>query len=139
LSKAATTASHGSDDGDTWREYEFKYKPGDVKQRPPFVEPHQPRLDWQMWFAALGNYERNPWLVNFCFRLLQGSRDVLSLMGKNPFPMAPPRYVRALLYEYHFTDFATRSKTGAWWRRELKGEYLPMISLKEDSSRNLRQ
>ncbi len=121
----------GSNDGQTWREYEFKYKPGDVKRRPKFVEPHQPRLDWQMWFAALGNYQRNPWLVNFCVRLLQGSPDVLTLLERDPFPHAPPRYVRAVLYDYHFTDLATRRKTGAWWRREKAGVYLPPLTLRE--------
>jgi predicted DCC family thiol-disulfide oxidoreductase YuxK len=125
----------GSNDGLTWQEYEFKYKPGDLKRRPRFVEPHQPRLDWQMWFAALSDYRRNPWLVNFCVRLLQGSPEVLSLLERNPFANGPPRYVRARLYDYHFTDFSTRRKTGAWWRRELKGEYLPVISLREEETR----
>jgi len=122
----------GSNDGITWREYEFKYKSGDVKGRPRFVEPHQPRLDWQMWFAALGDYRRNQWFVNFCVRLLQGSPEVMALLGRNPFPDAPPRYVRAVVYEYHFTDFETRRKTGAWWRRELKGDYIPVISLRQN-------
>jgi lipase maturation factor 1 len=119
----------GSDDGATWRAYEFKYKPGGVKRRPGFVEPHQPRLDWQMWFAALGTYRQNPWLVNFCVRLMQGSPTVLSLLERNPFPNAPPKYVRAIVYDYHFTDFATRRKTGAWWRRQEQGAYLPALCL----------
>jgi predicted DCC family thiol-disulfide oxidoreductase YuxK len=121
----------GSEDGEHWLPYEFKYKPGDVRRRPRFVEPHQPRLDWQMWFAALSDYRRNPWLVNFCVRLLQGSPSVLALLGHNPFPTVPPRFIRAVAYDYHFTDFATRRKTGAWWRREKIGEYLPPISLRE--------
>jgi predicted DCC family thiol-disulfide oxidoreductase YuxK len=124
----------GSNDGVTWLEYEFKYKPGDLKRRPKFVAPHQPRLDWQMWFAALGNYRQNPWFVNFCVRLLQGSPEVLRLLERNPFPNAPPRYIRAVVYDYHFTDFAMRRKTGAWWRREPKGDYLPVISLREESA-----
>jgi hypothetical protein len=123
----------GSNDGVTWSEYEFKYKPGDVKRRPKFVAPHQPRLDWQMWFAALGNYRQNPWLVNFCVRLLQGSPEVLGLLERNPFPNAPPRYIRAVVYDYHFSDLDTRRKTGAWWRREPKGDYLPTISLREEN------
>jgi len=121
----------GSNDGAHWEAYEFRYKAGDVNRRPAFVEPHQPRLDWQMWFAALSDYRQERWFVNFCQRLLQGSPDVLSLLAKNPFPGAPPRYVRALVYEYHFTDFATRRRTGAWWRRELKGVYLPPLTLPE--------
>src|ERR1051326_6379294 len=118
----------GRNDGQTWLAYEFKDKAGDVLRRPRFVAPHQPRLDWQMWFAALGDLRRNPWFVQFLFRLLQGSPEVLSLLQTNPFPTAPPKYVRAMLYEYHFTDIATRRATGAWWKRELKGEYCPPIS-----------
>jgi lipase maturation factor 1 len=120
----------GSRDGVTWRNYEFKYKAGDLKRRPTFVEPHQPRLDWQMWFAALGNYQSNPWFVQFCVRLLEGSPPVLELLEKNPFPDAPPKYIRAVVFEYHFTDAATKKKTGEWWRRELVGGYLPIISLR---------
>jgi predicted DCC family thiol-disulfide oxidoreductase YuxK len=120
----------GSNDCQTWLPYEFKYKPGDVSRRPRFVAPHQPRLDWQMWFAALGTVQQNPWLVNCCIRLLQGSSEVLGLLERNPFPGGPPRYIRAELYEYHFTNFAERRATGAWWRREFRGEYLPAISLR---------
>jgi predicted DCC family thiol-disulfide oxidoreductase YuxK len=119
----------GSNDGKSWLEYEFKYKPGDLRHRPGFVAPHQPRLDWQMWFAALGNYRQNPWFGNFCFRLLEGRSEVLALLQLNPFPDHPPRYLRAVVYDYHFTDFATRHRTGAWWRRERKGEYMPMLTL----------
>lgn len=119
----------GSNDGVHWSDYEFKYKPGDLKRRPRFVEPHQPRLDWQMWFAALSDYRHNLWFVEFCARLLSGSPQVLGLLERNPFPKAPPHYVRAVVYEYHFTDWATRRRTGAWWRRQYKGEYVPAISL----------
>lgn len=119
----------GSRDGETWLEYEFKYKPGDVKRAPPWVAPHQPRLDWQMWFAALDNYQQNPWFTNFMIRLLQGSPEVTRLLEKNPFPVTPPRYIRASLYDYTFTDFETKRTTGAWWRRELKGLYFPVASL----------
>jgi len=119
----------GSDDGVNWRAYEFRYKPGDVNRRPGFVEPHQPRLDWQMWFAALSNYRHNPWLINFCVRLLQGSPPVLALLERNPFPNGPPRYIRAVVCDYRFTDLATGRKTGAWWCRRESGEYLPAFSL----------
>ena len=118
----------GSNDEKTWQEYEFKYKPGDLKRRPGFVAPNQPRLDWQMWFAALGDYRQNPWFVHFCRRLLQGTPEVLNLMGKNPFPDAPPRYIRARLYVYRFSDFAERRKEGVWWQRQYEGEYLPPVS-----------
>ena len=122
----------GSADGEHWRTYEFRYKPGDPHQRPGFVAPHQPRVDWQMWFAALGRYQNNPWFLNFCGRLLQGEPAVVRLLAENPFPDQPPRLIRAQLYEYHFTDPATRRSTGAWWRREWKGEYCPVLSRRPD-------
>ena len=101
--------------------------PSRPEDAPATVAPHQPRLDWQMWFAAL----RPPpnWFVAFLTRLLEGSPDVLKLLGANPFPDRPPRYVRALLYEYRMTDLETKVRTGAWWRRELVGTYFPTSSL----------
>ena len=120
----------GSDDGVNWLAYGFRYKPGDVDRRPVFVAPHQPRLDWQMWFAALSDFRRQPWLQSFMARLLQGSPEVLALLDSNPFPDHPPRYVRALLYDYRFTDGATRASTGAWWTRTPAGEYAAPMSLR---------
>ena len=119
----------GSDDGVNWRPYEFKYKAGELARRPPWVAPYQPRLDWQMWFAALGSYQQNRWVVNLIIRLLEGSPDALALLEKNPFPNAPPRYIRASAYEYHFTDFAGRRATGDWWRRDQRGLYFPVATL----------
>jgi lipase maturation factor 1 len=120
----------GSEDGESWQSYGFKYKPGDVTRRPPWVAPYQPRLDWQMWFAALGSYQQNPWFTNFMLRLLQRSPDVTALLATNPFPNGPPRYIRALTYDYRFTDLAARRTTGDWWRRERKGSYFPEVSLR---------
>jgi lipase maturation factor 1 len=100
----------GSEDGVTWRAYDFKYKVGKVEEAPPIVAPHQPRLDWQMWFAALDDVHQEPWFINFLVRLLQGSQPVLGLLRSNPFPGAPPRYVRARLFEYHFTGLAEKGK-----------------------------
>jgi len=120
----------GSNDGQTWLPYEFKWKAGDLKRAPGYVAPHQPRLDWQMWFAALQDVRGNPWFVNFLARLLQGEPRVLKLLERNPFPEKPPRFIRATLYEYHFTNPSTRAKTGEWWRREFKGEYCPSLSLR---------
>ncbi|MEK7560867.1 MAG: lipase maturation factor family protein [Patescibacteria group bacterium] len=121
----------GSDDGETWKEYAFKYKPGDQTRRPKWAQPHQPRLDWQMWFAALDRYQNNPWFVNFAARLLEGSPQVAALLKTNPFPTRPPKYIRALRYAYHFTTPSERSAGGAWWKRELKDIYLPPSSLGE--------
>ena len=121
----------GSNDGKNWLAYEFKWKPGDLKKHPAFVAPHQPRLDWQMWFAALGSYRENPWLVSFIERLLEGRQEVLELLGKNPFPAKPPRYIRAQIYEYRFTDWGTQYLEKKWWRREFKGSYLPVLSRRQ--------
>ena len=120
----------GSNDGVTWLAYEFKYKPGDLARPPTWVEPHQPRLDWQMWFAALGDYRSDPWIIQFMARLLEGSRDVLQLLGRNPFPDAPPHYIRAMLYEYRFATPAEKKSTGDWWHKELRGVYVPAITLR---------
>ncbi|MCH8156882.1 MAG: lipase maturation factor family protein, partial [Nitrospinae bacterium] len=119
----------GSEDGRDWRAYEFKWKPGNLTRAPAFVAPHQPRLDWQMWFAALGNYERNPWFVRFVARLLEGSEPVLKLLAHNPFPDKPPRFIRAILYDYRFTNFAEWEKDTSFWKRKESGLYLPPVQL----------
>ena len=118
----------GSTDGIEWAPYEFKWKPGDVKRAPGWCAPHQPRLDWQMWFAALESPQQNPWLVGLIVRLLEGSRDVTGLLAHNPFPDKPPHYIRAMFYRYRFTNSEERRQTGAWWRRQELREYLPTIS-----------
>jgi hypothetical protein len=130
-----TTTRHeiiveGSDDGETWRPYEFRYKPGDLYRAPRWIQPFQPRLDWQMWFAALGTYESNPWFPGLMLRLLQGSPQVLGLLENNPFPGHPPRFVRAELFDYSFADEETHARTGAWWKREPLGIYLPPVGIK---------
>jgi predicted DCC family thiol-disulfide oxidoreductase YuxK len=118
----------GSADGIDWLPYEFKWKPGDVMRTPGWCAPHQPRLDWQMWFAALGSYRENPWFVRLIVRLLEGSQDVSRLLAKNPFPRDPPRYIRAMFYRYRFTTLRERRETGGWWKREQLQEYLPTVS-----------
>ena len=120
----------GSDDGLTWRAYEFRYKPGDVRRPPRWTAPHQPRLDWQMWFAALGSPPH--WFPRFLARLLEGSPDVLALLETNPFPDAPPRFVRAMLYDYKAADLRTHRRTGAWWVRTPAGLYFPPCTLDGD-------
>jgi hypothetical protein len=118
----------GSRDGTHWETYEFKYKPGSVTQRPRFVAPHQPRLDWQMWFAALGDYRQSPWLLHLCGRLLEGSKPIRLLLATDPFPNDPPTYVRATVYDYGFTDWITKRRTGTWWRRKAVGLYCPILT-----------
>jgi len=119
----------GSDDANEWRAYEFKSKPGDVNRPPRFVAPHQPRLDWQMWFAALGYYHNHPWVHNFLVRLLEGSPSVLGLMKTNPFPDKPPRYVRCVVCDYRFANRDERRATKAYWKAERRGVYCPILEL----------
>jgi hypothetical protein len=120
----------GSNDGETWLDYEFKFKAGDLRRAPRWVEPFQPRLDWQMWFAALGDYRSSPWFTQLMLRLLEGSPPVLALLERNPFPQSPPKYLRALIYDYHFTTWSERRAQGEWWNRQLLGFYFPAVTLK---------
>jgi predicted DCC family thiol-disulfide oxidoreductase YuxK len=119
----------GSDDGVKWREYQFWYKPGDVTRRPPWNIPHQPRLDWQMWFAALDDPQRLPWFWHFVQRLLENEPTVTALLEKNPFPKEPPAYVRAKYYDYTYSSSEEKTK-GIWWDRRLLGLYFPVVHLK---------
>jgi len=121
----------GSADGIDWQSYEFKWKPGGVKRAPGWCAPHQPRLDWQMWFAALGSYRQNPWFVQTVIALLHGKPRVAALFEESPFPESPPRYIRATLYRYRFTSAEEHRQTGAWWKRQALGEYLPSVSLED--------
>ncbi|CAH3106819.1 unnamed protein product [Pocillopora meandrina] len=125
-----------------WLEYHFHYKPGNVSESPPLVAPHQPRLDWQIWFAALGSYEYNPWFVHLVYRLLQGQQDVLDLLAKNPFPRKPPTYIRARHYKYHYTELPKNISSVSdilhnnrlvkhWWWRDSPREYLPILTVNE--------
>ena len=133
------TADAIPDAESVWLEYEFKGKPNDVKRRPPQIAPYHLRLDWLMWFAAMGSYDQYPWSVNLAAKLLKGDRAVLGLLRNNPFPGAPPRNVRALLYSYRFTTPAEHALTGAWWVRELQGPWLPALSLDNANFRRVLQ
>jgi lipase maturation factor 1 len=117
----------GSEDGERWLTYEFRYKPGDVKRAPPQVAPHMPRLDWQMWFAALDRWDGSSWFGAFEASLLQARPAALSLLARDPFDGRRPRYVRARLYRYRFSGGA-EAKDGAWWVREDLGPYGPTLS-----------
>ena len=119
----------GSMDGENWQAYEFSWKPGDPGQAPGFVAPHMPRLDWQMWFAALRSYQGAPWFEQLLTRLLQGSPEVAGLIESSPF--SRPRYVRALLYDYRFTGWKERGESGNWWRRSQLRAYSPVLFLRQ--------
>ena len=120
----------GSMDGKTWLAYEFPFQPGAVDRMPGLATPHQPRLDWQMWFAALGEVERNPWFYAFAQALLEARPAVLALLQHDPFAGEPPRYLRAVRYHYQFSSPAQRRATGAWWTRTLTRGYMPVLRLK---------
>jgi hypothetical protein len=112
-----------------WREYEFRAKPTSTGRMPPQIAPYHLRLDWLMWFAAMGYADEHPWFVRFLGKLLEGDRPTLGLLRANPFPDAPPRWVRAQLYLYKFTSPKERAQTGQWWKRELVRSYFPAVSL----------
>ncbi len=121
----------GSLDGREWRAYELPWKPGDPLRAPRLNAPHQPRLDWQLWFAALSDWRRNPWVEALLVRLLEGAPPVLALFERNPFPDGPPRHVRAVVYDYRFTSRDERRATGAYWRRQEQGLYGPVLSRRD--------
>jgi hypothetical protein len=110
-----------------WLPYEFKCKPGRVTRAPCWITPYHYRLDWQMWFAALSDAGREPWIVHLVYKLLKNDPGVLSLIANQPFPNAPPRYIRAERYRYHFTHLGDGNP--AWWTRERIDSYLPPLSL----------
>ncbi|KAM9245642.1 lipase maturation factor 2 [Leptosomus discolor] len=132
----------GSYDKQTWTEIEFMYKPGNVSAAPPVLVPHQPRLDWQMWFAALAHHSSSPWFTSFVYRLLQGKKDVIRLVqvdeSRYPFSARPPVYIRAQLYKYWFTGSAEGSRGPApWWRRQHVQEFFPAVSLGDPALESL--
>lgn len=137
----------GSNDQKEWFEYEFKHKPGNLYSSPTQIAPFQPRLDWQMWFAALGDYKRNSWIISLMSKLLEGEPEVIKLIKKNPFRGSSyekkdsktgeaititdaPKYMRAVLYKYEFTNIPERLKTGRYWKREYQGTYTPQLNLR---------
>lgn len=120
----------GSYDGKEWKEYLFKYKPSEINRRPRRISPYQPRLDWQAWFLPFSDFEDNTWFQLFLAKLLQGENEVISLLRHNPFPDKPPQYIRAVVYDYVFTDFKTLRQTGNWWKRTYLGAYSPTLQIK---------
>lgn len=116
-------------DGVAWKAYRLPHEPGDVKRAPGFVAPFQPRLDWHMWYAAATPPQANPWFGRLMAQLLTGSAPVRALFAEDPFPDAPPKFVRATLYRYRFTTPEERKLDGAWWRAAMRAEYLPPSSL----------
>jgi hypothetical protein len=124
----------GSNDGEHWTAYPFRYKPQDTARRPGWYAPYQPRFDWNLWFASLGPWRQAPIVVSTEEALLINDRAVLSLFAGNPFPKSPPRLVRAVMWQYWFTDSATRRRTGQWWTRKYLGLYAPELGRRPDGN-----
>ena len=128
------TADANPSEAATWKDYEFVCKPGDPLRRPCIIAPYQPRLDWQIWFAAMSSPDQYPWTIHLIWKLLHSDEGTLSLLAGNPFPDRPPRYIRAVLFRYRFA--APGNAAGAWWERERSGLWLPPLSA--DDPRLLR-
>jgi hypothetical protein len=122
----------GSNDGENWIAYPFRYKPQALNEKPRIYAPYQPRFDWNLWFASLGSWRENVIVPSTEERLLAGSPDVLALFAGNPFPQAPSKQVRAMLWQYWFTTLAEKRATGMWWRRKLLGLYAPVLEREPD-------
>jgi len=125
----------GSNDGENWLAYDFEWKVDELGDRPRFVAPHQPRVAWQFWFAALrADFQKDrsnaPWIESLIMQLLENDPEVRSLIKHSPFPDAPPRFLRLQLYDYEFTTPEEKAETGNWWKRELLGTYLRPVALK---------
>ena len=124
----------GSNDGTHWAAYPFRNKPQNLAEAPRIYAPYQPRFDWNLWFASLDYWRENPWVFRAEQLLLSNDRDVLSLFAADPFPQGPPKQVRAVLWQYWFTDLTTKRTTGMWWRREYLGLYAPALERTPDGS-----
>ena len=124
----------GSEDGQTWAPYPFRYKPQDVAEPPKIYAPYQPRFDWNLWFASLGSWRDDAIVPNTEIRLLANEPAVLALFAGNPFPRQPPREIRAVLWQYWFTSLEQKRSQGYWWRRQLLGLYAPTIRREPDGT-----
>ncbi|HXX20405.1 MAG TPA: lipase maturation factor family protein [Candidatus Acidoferrum sp.] len=122
----------GSPDGTSWIAYPFRYKPQDPDKAPGIYAPYQPRFEWNLWFASLGTWPEYRFVVWTEERLLMNDPDVLALFAHNPFSSEPPRQLRAVIYQYRFTDMKTKREQGLWWRRELIGDYAPTLEREPD-------
>ena len=122
----------GSNDGESWTPYLFRYKPQALNEAPRIYAPYQPRFEWNLWFASLGDWQQNDMVPLTEVRLLENDSDVLALFRENPFGQSPPRYVRAVLWQYWFTSMEEKRRTGNWWKRDLLGLYAPELTRQPD-------
>ncbi len=122
----------GSDDGQNWKSYHFRYKPQELNEPPRIYAPYQPRFDWNLWFASLSSWRESPIVPNTAVRLLSNDKDVLQLFADNPFPDLPPRQIRTVLWQYWFTSMQEKHETGMWWKQQSLGRYMPTIEKTPD-------
>lgn len=122
----------GSNDGQNWTAYPFRYKPQALNEAPRIYAPYQPRFDWNLWFASLGDWRQDELVPLTEERLLDNDKDVLGLFRGNPFAQSPPRFVRAVLWQYWFTSREEKRATGNWWRRQFLGLYAPELTKTPD-------
>jgi lipase maturation factor 1 len=122
----------GSNDGQNWTPYPFRYKPQPLNEAPGIYAPYQPRFEWNLWFASLGDWQQSNFVALTEERLLENDPAVLALFKANPFPQAPPRFARAVLWQYWFTSMEERQRTGNWWKRNLLGLYAPVVTRQPD-------
>ncbi|WP_263353786.1 lipase maturation factor family protein [Acidicapsa acidisoli] len=122
----------GSVDGQNWTPYLFRYKPQALNEAPGIYAPYQPRFEWNLWFASLGDWQQSNFVALTEERLLENDPSVLGLFKANPFPQAPPRFVKAVLWRYWFTSMAEKRHTGNWWKRNLLGLYAPVVTRQQD-------
>jgi hypothetical protein len=122
----------GSNDGANWVAYPFRYKPQNLNEAPGIYAPYQPRFEWNLWFASLGTWRENPFVIRTEQQLLLGNPDVLALFRSDPFAKGRPKLMRSVVWQYWFTDRATKRATGQWWRREFRGLYAPTLERTAD-------
>jgi len=125
------TLEEALSDKTIWREYDFKGKPGDPARKPIQIAPYHLRIDWLMWFAAMGPSADQEWFAPLIAKLLQGDKATIGLLANDPFPDRPPRWIRARLYRYTFTTPDERARTGRWWNRTLVSDYFPAVQLRQ--------
>ena len=118
-----------SSDFQNWTPLEYRFKPQDVGEPPSQIAPYQPRLDWQLWFAALGSVKDNPWFLKLLEQLLRNAPEVVSLFDTSSVQPPEPKYIRALLYRYRFSSMSEQTIDRSWWKRELVGLYCPPLRL----------
>ena len=113
----------GSHDGRQWLPYTFKYKPNSVYHMPDFIVPHQPRLDWMIWFIPPQAPDMRYWFDRFIEGLHENNPEITNLLADNPFKQKAPRYVRVMTYRFTFTDSNEHKRNGTYWKAQFLGPF----------------